>query len=58
MGILGKLVGRAEYDFIGLTAKSFTFPATSAVFPNDTFNGSNRYLQMVNLGINYKFSFW
>jgi outer membrane immunogenic protein len=49
---------RAEYDYIGLASNSFTVPGTSTVLPNDIFTGSGtRSIQMVNLGINYKFGY-
>jgi len=48
---------RIEYDYIGLTSQTFTVPAgAGGVFATaDQFSGSNRYIQMVTAGINYKF---
>jgi outer membrane immunogenic protein len=51
----GNWSGKIEYDFIGLQSQSLTVPATSAVLPGDIFNSSNRNIQMIVAGINYKF---
>jgi outer membrane immunogenic protein len=47
--------GRVEYDYIGLNGATYGTPAGFVSFPSDTFTGSNRNIQMVTLGINYKF---
>ena len=54
----GGLSGRVEYDYIGLTNMNVTVPASSTILPGDTFTGSNRSIQMVTLGLNYKFGGW
>ena len=46
---------RVEYDYIGLNGATYGTPAGFVSFPSDTFTGSNRNIQMVTLGINYKF---
>jgi len=52
----GNWSGRVEYDYIGLTSQSFTVPIIPGVLAApDTFTGNNRNIQMVTLGINYKF---
>jgi outer membrane immunogenic protein len=51
----GNFSARLEYDYIGLQNQSFTIPSTSAILPGDVFSGSSRNIQMVTLGINYKF---
>jgi outer membrane immunogenic protein len=53
----GNWSARVEYDYIGLTSQSFAVPAIAGVLPapGDQFSGSNRNIQMVTLGINYKF---
>ena len=50
---------RLEYDFIGLNSQTFTVPAPGfAGLPaGDQFTSHNRDVQMVNLGINYKFNY-
>ena len=54
----GGLSGRVEYDYIGLTNMNITVPP-SATFPGgDTFTGSNRSIQMITAGLNYKFGGW
>ena len=60
MGILGSMVSaRLEYDYIKLNNTSFTVPAGTAGFlVNDTFNVSNRSINIVQLGLNYKFGGW
>ncbi len=54
----GGLSGRVEYDYIGLTNMNVTVPASSTILPGDTFTGSNRSIQMVTVGLNYKFGGW
>ena len=54
----GGLSGRVEYDYIGLTNMNITVPSTSATLPGDTFTGSNRSIQMITVGLNYKFGGW
>jgi outer membrane immunogenic protein len=51
----GNWSARAEYDYIGLQNQTFTVAATSPVLANDQINTSNRYIQMVTAGVNYKF---
>jgi outer membrane immunogenic protein len=46
---------RAEYDFFGLSGRSFTVPATFPVLAGDTFTTGNNNIQMATVGINYKF---
>jgi outer membrane immunogenic protein len=46
---------RAEYDYFGLSARSFTVPATFPVLAGDTFTTGNNNIQMATVGINYKF---
>ena len=46
---------RVEYDYIGLNNATYGVPVGPAFPPGDTFTGSNRNIQMVTLGINYKF---
>jgi hypothetical protein len=50
---------RLEYDYIGLNSQTFTVPAPGfAGLPaGDQFTSHNRDVQMVNLGINYKFGY-
>jgi outer membrane immunogenic protein len=49
---------RLEYDFVGLN-QSFTLPASAGGLPaGDQFNGNTRNIQLVNVGINYKFGGW
>ena len=49
---------RLEYDYIGLNGTSFTVPAGAGIAgvpAGDVFTGKNRTIQMINLGLNYKF---
>jgi outer membrane immunogenic protein len=48
---------RFEYDYLGLSGRTFTVPAGSPFLVGDTFTtGSNRNLQMATFGINYRFN--
>ena len=52
----GNLSARLEYDYIGLTNQTFTVTSVLGAIPvGDQFTGSGRSIQMVNLGLNYKF---
>ena len=53
----GNWSARIEYDFVGLNNQSFIIPTSGrkASPAGDQFNGNNRNIQMVNVGINYKF---
>jgi outer membrane immunogenic protein len=53
----GNVSARLEYDYIGLNNQTISIPATSAILANDSFTGSNRSIQMITAGINYKFNF-
>jgi outer membrane immunogenic protein len=48
---------RAEYDYVGLNNQTFVVPVIGN-FPGDTISTSNRYFQMVTVGLNYKFGPW
>jgi outer membrane immunogenic protein len=49
---------RAEYDFLGLSNRSFTLPATFpvAALAGDTFTTHDRDVQMFTVGVNYLFN--
>jgi outer membrane immunogenic protein len=50
---------RAEYDFIGLQAQNLTVSRTPATrFAADTISFTDRTIQMITLGLNYRFSVW
>jgi len=52
----GNWSARIEYDFVGLSSQTFTFPVSVGGLPaGDQFSGSNRNIQLVNVGTNYKF---
>jgi outer membrane immunogenic protein len=48
---------KAEYDFIGLSSRSFTIPAGSAFpfGPGDTFTTGSNNIQMATVGVNFLF---
>jgi len=50
----GNWSARAEYDYIGLTNQTWTFATTPAV----SVSSSNRNIQLVTAGVNYKFGGW
>jgi outer membrane immunogenic protein len=45
---------KLEYDYVRLSAKSFTVPATSPFLPNDVFTTANRNIQAALFGVNYR----
>ena len=47
---------KVEYDYLGLTNRTFTVAAGSPFLVNDTFTTGNRNIQMVKVGINYLFN--
>jgi outer membrane immunogenic protein len=47
---------KIEYDYLGLSSRSFTVPATSPLLPGDTFTIGSNNVQMVKFGINYLFN--
>jgi outer membrane immunogenic protein len=55
--VWGNLSARVEYDFVGLNGATFGTPAGFVSFPSDSFTGNNRNIQLVTLGLNYKFGF-
>jgi outer membrane immunogenic protein len=48
--------GKIEYDFLGLSSRTFT--STGAVLAGDTFTTGNPNIQMVKFGINYRFGMY
>ena len=44
---------RAEYDYFGLSGRSFTVPATLPILAGDTFTTGKNNIQMATVGINY-----
>jgi outer membrane immunogenic protein len=56
----GNFSARVEYDYIGLNSPSFTIPASVGGLPaGDQFTGvNNRFIQLVNIGVNYRFGGW
>lgn len=47
---------RVEYDYLGLSSRTFTVPLGSPILPGDTFTSGNRNVQMATVGINYRFN--
>jgi outer membrane immunogenic protein len=55
----GNWSARIEYDYVGLTSQTLTIPTAVGGLPaGDQFSGNNRNIQMVNVGLNYKFGSW
>ena len=56
----GNLSARIEYDYVGLNSPSFTLPTAVGTLPaGDQFTGANnRFIQLVNAGVNYRFGGW
>ena len=54
--VFGNLSARVEYDYVGLTNNTFGVPAgVGGLGAPDQFTGNNRNIQLVTLGLNYKF---
>ncbi len=50
---------KAEYDYVRLTSASYTLsPSATGGFANDVVNANNRVINLVLVGINYKFGPW
>ena len=47
---------RVEYDFLGLDDRTLTVPLTVPVIGGDVFTLHNRDVQMVTVGLNYRFN--
>ena len=47
---------KIEYEYLGLNNRSFVVPVGFPVLGGDTFSTSNRSIQTVKLGINYRFN--
>jgi outer membrane immunogenic protein len=46
---------KAEYDFIGLSSRSFTVPVGSPFLGGDTFTTGSNNIQMATVGVNFLF---
>ena len=46
---------KVEYDYLGLGTRTFTVPA-GFLLAGDTFSTGNRNLQMLKVGLNYRFN--
>ena len=47
---------KIEYEYLGLNSRTFVIPVGFPGLGGDTFTTSNRSIQMVKLGINYRFN--
>jgi outer membrane immunogenic protein len=45
---------KVEYNYLGLDDRTFSVPAGSAFLAGDTFTQSNRSVQMLKVGVNYR----
>jgi outer membrane immunogenic protein len=54
----GNWSARAEYDFIGLKNQTFQVGPGPAPFGSDAINTNNRNVQLLTVGLNYKFGGW
>jgi outer membrane immunogenic protein len=50
------LSARIEYNYLGLTGRTFVVPETAPLFANDTFTVGSRGIQMAKVAINYRFN--
>ena len=47
---------KIEYDYLGLTSRTFTVPAGSPFLAGDAFSNASRNVQAVKMGVNYLFN--
>jgi len=47
---------KVEYDFLGLSSRTFTVPVVSPFLAGDTFTTNNNDVQMFTVGLNYRFN--
>jgi outer membrane immunogenic protein len=47
---------RVEYDFLGLSGRTVTVPLGAPVLAGDTFTSGNRNVQMLTVGLNWRFN--
>jgi outer membrane immunogenic protein len=47
---------KVEYNYLALDDRTFTVPAGSPFLAGDTFTQSNRNIQMLKVGANYRFN--
>ena len=47
---------KIEYEYLGLNSRTFVIPVGFPGLGGDTFTTSNRSIQMVKAGINYRFN--
>jgi outer membrane immunogenic protein len=47
---------KAEFDYLGLSSRTFTVPLMSPFLRGDTFTTSNNNVQMFTVGLNYRFN--
>jgi outer membrane immunogenic protein len=49
---------RAEYDYIGLSNRTFTVAPGPSIFSGDVITFNNRSISIMTTGVNYKFGGW
>jgi outer membrane immunogenic protein len=49
---------KVEYDYLGLSGRTFTVPVGSPFLVGDTFTTGNNSIQMATVGINYRFGMY
>jgi outer membrane immunogenic protein len=47
-----------EYDYLGLSGRTFAVPAGSVFLAGDTFTTGGNSIQMAKVGINYRFGMY
>jgi len=52
----GNWSAKVEYNYLGLDDRTFTVPAASPFLAGETFTQTNRNVQMLKVGINYRFN--
>ncbi len=54
----GNWSAKFEYDYLGLSGRTFTVPAGSVFLAADTFTTGGNSIQMAKVGINYRFGMY
>jgi len=54
----GTWSGKVEYDYIRLNSASFTAAGPGGAFNQDVISANNRVINLVTVGLNYKFGGW
>ena len=54
----GTWSAKVEYDYVRLNSASFTAAGSGGAFNQDVISSNNRVINLVTVGLNYKFGGW